>query len=281
MRIIRSPVTAQRFSRRAARPLVLVPTMGALHEGHVALIERAREIAGKSGLVAVSIFVNPTQFGPSEDFGRYPRPITRDLQLCRESGVDVVFNPSVDQMYGPDFSTYVEETQLSRGLCGKTRPGHFRGVCTVVSKLFAILRPDAAVFGLKDYQQVAVIKRMVRDLHLPVRIVAAQTVREADGLAVSSRNAYLNGQERAQAPAVRRALLRAAKLAKSGETHPDKLKKIVLETLSAEAPLARIDYVEIIDPVTLQPVADTWRHAVIAIAVYLGATRLIDNVRLR
>ena len=190
--------------------MVLVPTMGALHEGHISLMRRARKLATRRGMVVVSIFVNPKQFGPGEDFSRYPRMFSRDCRLCEKAGVDAVFHPDVEEMYPDGFSTYIDEERVSLGLCGKSRPGHFRGVCTVVMKLFNIIGPDAAVFGEKDYQQVAVIRRMAMDLDVPVRIVTAPTVREPDGLALSSRNAYLTPEERLQAPVIRRALLNAA-----------------------------------------------------------------------
>ncbi|MDQ3623785.1 MAG: pantoate--beta-alanine ligase, partial [Verrucomicrobiota bacterium] len=189
-----------RVCQQARRPLVLVPTMGALHRGHAALIRRARRRAGPAGTVVVSIFVNPAQFGPKEDFSRYPRDLSADRELCVGHGADLLFLPSADEMYPPGFSTWVLEEKVSASLCGASRPGHFRGVCTVVLKLFQITRPDAAIFGLKDFQQWVVIDRMVRDLNLPVTIVPVPTVREPDGLALSSRNQFLSAEERAQAP---------------------------------------------------------------------------------
>ncbi len=249
--------------------------MGALHEGHVSLMRKARRLAGKSGCVVVSIFVNPTQFGPGEDFSKYPRTFPRDRRLCEEAGVDVIFYPKPAEMYPADFSTYVNEERVSLPLCGKSRPGHFRGVCTVVIKLFNILAPDAAVFGEKDYQQVAVIRRMVRDLHLPVRIIVAPTVRASDGLALSSRNAYLSPEERAQATILRQALL-LARDAKS--SRPGDLVRLVRQRI-ATMPLARIDYVEALDAATLEPPDPATRELVIACAVFFGKTRLIDNIR--
>ncbi len=275
MKIIRSAAGAARL--RPARPVVLVPTMGALHGGHLSLIRRARKLAGTRGTVMASIFVNPTQFGPGEDFSRYPRPFSRDRRLCLEAGVDVIFHPQPADIYPVDFSTYVNEERLSAGLCGRARPGHFRGVCTVVLKLFNILQPDAAVFGEKDYQQAAVIRRMVRDLNVPVRIVTAPTVREADGLALSSRNSYLSPEERAQAPVIRRALLMARDAASA---RPAGLEKLVRREL-AKAPLARIDYVEALDAETLEQPGRSTRGLVIACAVFFGRTRLIDNIRRR
>jgi pantoate--beta-alanine ligase len=249
--------------------------MGALHAGHVSLMRKARKLAGPKGTVVASIFVNPAQFGPNEDFSRYPRRFAQDCRLCREAGVDLVFHPEADEMYASGYSTYVEEERVSRGLCGKTRPGHFRGVCTVVLKLFNIVSPDAAVFGEKDYQQVAVLRRMIRDLNVPVRIVPAPIVREADGLALSSRNAFLSAEERAQAPAIRRALLLARDAAYA---RPNDLARLARREI-AKARLSKVDYVEVLDAATLAPPGDETRELVIACAVYFGRTRLIDNVR--
>lgn len=247
--------------------------MGALHEGHLALIKRARKLAGSQGLVAVSIFVNPTQFGPKEDFSRYPRPFAKDAKLCRELGVDLIFNPAPEQMYPAPYSTYVEENTLSTVLCGKSRPGHFRGVCTVVSKLFQIIGPDIAVFGKKDFQQLAIIRRMVRDLNIPVKIEGVETVRESDGLARSSRNQYLSAGERAEAPIIRRALLAGSKNARTAL-------KVARRTIES-SPLAKIDYLELLDAETLQPPARSTRRLVMAAAVHFGKTRLIDNIEFR
>ena len=244
--------------------------MGALHEGHLALVRRARKLAGPRGLVAVSIFVNPTQFGPNEDFSKYPRPFARDARLCRENGVDILFNPSPAAMYSEGYSTYINEESLSAVLCGRSRPGHFRGVCTVVAKLFNILAPDIAVFGKKDFQQLAIIKRMVRNLDLPVKIDAFDTVREHDGLALSSRNQYLSPGERAHAPIIRRALLTASKnIPTARET---------AVAMIEPTPGAKIDYIEVLDAENLQPVSKSTRRALIAAAVFLGKTRLIDNI---
>ena len=258
--------------------MVLAPTMGALHAGHVSLMRRARTLAGASGTVAVSIFVNPAQFGPKEDFSRYPRTFPEDCRLCDEAGVDLLFHPEPEEIYPAGYSTYVDEERVSRPLCGRSRPGHFRGVCTVVLKLFNIIGPDAAVFGEKDYQQVAVIRRMVRDLNVPdVRIVSAPTVRERDGLALSSRNRYLGPEERAQAPVIRRALLVARE---SAWRRPEDLARLVRRQI-AKAPLARIDYIEVLDAETLEEPGEGTRELVIACAVYFGSTRLIDNVRVK
>jgi pantoate--beta-alanine ligase len=249
--------------------------MGALHAGHRALIRKARGLAGKKGLVVVSVFVNPTQFGPGEDFLRYPRTFPADRRLCKQAGVDFLFHPTPPEIYPPGFSTYVNEERISLGLCGKTRPAHFRGVCTVVLKLFNIIGPDIAVFGEKDYQQVAIIRRMTEDLNVPVRIVAAPTVREPDGLALSSRNAYLSAEERAQAPAIRRALL----LARAAKTQrPAELARLVRREIKT-APLAKIDYVEVLDARSLDLPGPSTRELVIACAVWFGRTRLIDNIR--
>ena len=280
MKTTRSISTASRLCRAARGPVVLVPTMGALHRGHARLIEKARSLAGRDGLVVVSIFVNPTQFGPKEDFSRYPRPFAADRELCAEYGADVIFHPKAEAIYPAGFSAFVDETVVSAPLCGASRPGHFRGVCTVVLKLFQITQPDSAVFGLKDFQQCAVIRRMVRDLNVPVRIVPVETVREADGLALSSRNRYLTAGERAQAPVLRRALLATSAAFKGGETSAAKLRQLLVKTI-ATAPLARLDYAEIADADTLRPVREVRRGTVLALAVFFGKTRLIDNLWLR
>ncbi|CAN5650381.1 pantoate--beta-alanine ligase [soil metagenome] len=279
MQTIESKAAMHAFARGAARRRVLVPTMGALHQGHVQLISIAREAAGSNGEVAVSIFVNPLQFEPGADYDRYPRTAEADEELCRDAGVDILFRPDATQMYHDDRSVFVEETALSQMLCGRSRPGHFRGVCTVVAKLFHLLAPAAAVFGEKDYQQLAIIRRMVRDLDFPIEIIAAPTVREPDGLASSSRNRYLNAEEREQAPIVRAALLLAGELARNGETSPDVLIGGVRQRI-AKAPLARIDYVELVDGTTLRPQTAADANSVLAAAVFFGQTRLIDNLRL-
>ena len=280
LKVIGSISAAKRLIGTARSPLVLVPTMGALHRGHATLIDRARTLAGPRGTVVVSIFVNPTQFGPKEDFSRYPRPFAADKKLCAIHGADVVFHPTPRQIYPNGYSTYVEETSLSSLLCGASRPGHFRGVCTVVLQLFQIIQPQLAVFGLKDFQQCAVIRRMVRDLHLPVRIVPVDTVREPDGLALSSRNQYLSPEERRQAPVLRAALVAAKKAWRGGETNAARLRQRIIKKI-ATAPLARVDYVEIADADTLQPIERADRNTVMALAVFFGRTRLIDNLRLR
>ena len=266
----------RRLAAKWDRPVVLVPTMGALHAGHLALVDRARREAGRAGVVAVSIFVNPLQFGPQEDLSRYPRPLRRDLAHCREHGVDLVFHPDAAGMYAPGRSVAIDESLLTAGLCGRSRPGHFSGVCTVVAKLFNLVRPHAAVFGQKDYQQLAIIRRMVRDLNFPLEIIGEEIVREPDGLALSSRNVYLTPEERAQAPVLRRALLLVQQRAHTGERSAARLRR-VLEKELATASLARVDYAEIVDAEDLQPVRTLARPALAALAVFFGRTRLIDN----
>ena len=277
VKILRTIAAARRFRAQARGRTVIVPTMGALHAGHAALIRRARGIAGKDGTVVVSIFVNPAQFGPKEDLSRYPRPFAADKKLCASLGVDAIFHPPAGEMYRETFSTWVDESAVSSGLCGASRPGHFRGVCTVVLKLFTIVQPDVAVFGLKDFQQCAVIARMVRDLDLPVRLVFAPTVRERDGLALSSRNAYLSPEERAEAPTLRRALLAARAAFAQGEHNSAKLTRLVHGKISG---IARVDYIESVDSATLQPARMMKRGDTIALAAFFGRTRLIDNIQL-
>ena len=262
--------------RNRAKRRVLVPTMGALYKAHGELIRVAREKAGKEGEVAVSIFVNPLQFEPGSDYQRYPRPEKEDQDFCRAAGVDLLFRPSAAEMYAYDRSVFVDEDSLSTLLEGKSRPGHFRGVCTVVAKLFNILEPDTTVFGEKDFQQLAIIRRMVRDLNYKIDIVAMPTVREGDGLACSSRNAYLNAEERKQAAVLRKALLAAKEC---GKKSAKEIVDLVRATI-AEAPLAQIDYVKLVDAETLQPIEAVKPNALLALAVYFGKTRLIDNILL-
>jgi pantoate--beta-alanine ligase len=259
-----------------AKRRVLVPTMGALHKAHGELIRVARAAAGKDGEVAVSIFVNPLQFEPGSDYERYPRPEKADEEFCRSAGVDLLFRPSVVEIYPTDRSTFVEETSLSSALEGKSRPGHFRGVCTVIAKLFNILAPDAAVFGEKDFQQLAVIRRMVRDLNFNIDIIAVPTVREEDGLACSSRNQYLNPEERKQATVLHKALLAAKNAGKKSANDVVALAQRIIN----EAHLARIDYAEVVDAETLKPVELAGPNAVLLLAVFFAKTRLIDNMRL-
>jgi len=250
--------------------------MGALHKAHGELIRVARENAGRNGEVGVSIFVNPLQFEPGSDYERYPRPEKKDEQFCRKAGVDLLFRPSETEMYSDDRSVFVDETSLSSLLEGKSRPGHFRGVCSVVAKLFNILQPEAAVFGEKDFQQLAIIRRMVRDLSYRIDIVAVPTVREDDGLACSSRNANLNPEARKQAPVLRKALLTAKE---SGNKSAKEIVDLVHKTIG-EAPLARIDYIELVSAETLKPVEGVKPNSLLALAVYFGKTRLIDSIRL-
>ena len=250
--------------------------MGALHEGHLSLVRAAR---ATSDVVAASIFVNPTQFGPNEDLAKYPRSFDRDCELLESEGVKLLFAPSVDEMYPAGAVTWVTVEELSGKLDGRSRPGHFRGVTTVVSKLFHIVEPDAAYFGQKDAAQVAIIRQMVRDLNLPVEIVVCPIVREPDGLAMSSRNAYLNHDQRKQALVLFRSLSRVKKLVDAGERNAAKLLAAGHEEFSSESS-ARLDYFEIVNPDTLDPLADVSGGALVVVAAYIGTTRLIDNVLL-
>jgi pantoate--beta-alanine ligase len=261
---------------------VFVPTMGALHEGHAALIRAARELAGQAGNVIVSIFVNPTQFGPGEDFSKYPRTLIEDLGICRDNGADAIFAPKAEDLYLADRSIQLFETSLSKTLCGASRPGHFDGVCTIVAKLFNLVQPDDAVFGKKDYQQLAIIRRLVRDLDFNVVIHGIETVREADGLAMSSRNRYLTEAERAQAPALRAALMKAREAyVKGGERDGKALQRLVVDQIATEAPAGRVDYVEVVDAATLQTPTEATELVLIAVAVFFGSARLIDNIELK
>ncbi|AQR95705.1 pantoate--beta-alanine ligase [Clostridium saccharoperbutylacetonicum] len=250
-----------------------VPTMGALHEGHQSLIKKAVEENDK---VIVSVFVNPTQFGPNEDYDSYPRDIKKDLELCMMVGANVVFNPEPNEMYFNNRSTSISVSKLTSVLCGAKRPGHFDGVCLVVSKLLNIVTPDKAYFGQKDAQQVAVIKRMVRDLNIDVDIIACPIIREEDGLAKSSRNTYLSAEERKAASVLSRSLNIAKNLLNKGERSASKIKEIMMEEINKE-PLAKIDYVEIVDNESLENVEIIEKNILIPIAVYIGKTRLIDN----
>ncbi len=275
---------ARQWQRRAVR-IGFVPTMGYLHAGHLTLVRVARRRVGRSGKVVVSIYVNPTQFGPKEDFSRYPRDLRRDLKCCRAEGVDVVFCPSDAEMYPGKaegrYSTYVIEENLSRTMEGASRPTHFRGVTTVVAKLFNIVLPDVAVFGAKDWQQAAIIKRMVADLNFPVKIVVAPIVREPDGVAMSSRNKYLVGDLRPQARVLRRSIQLVRQVVKGAKQSiaAARLKARVRQVVKT-APAARLDYVEFFEPATLKPVAKVSLGTHMALAVFVGKTRLIDNARL-
>jgi pantoate--beta-alanine ligase len=260
--------------------VVLVPTMGALHEGHTQLVKYARQLAGERGKVGVSIFVNPLQFGPKEDFGRYPRELESDAAKCQDAGADCIYAPSVEQMYAPDRSIMILEKSLSQVLCGASRPGHFDGVCTVVAKLFNAFTADDAVFGKKDYQQLAIIQRMVRDLDFSLQIHGVETVREQDGLAMSSRNRYLSAEERVQAAAIQQALRLARDACLRGERSAVVLRAIATDYLSQHAPLGRIDYLEVVNAESLQSLEEVNQSAVMAAAVFFHQARLIDNIQL-
>ena len=267
---------ACRAARRGGRQLGLVPTMGALHEGHFSLVRAA---LGSCQVVAASIFVNPTQFGPSEDLAKYPRSFERDRDLLASEGVELLFAPSVEEMYPAGGVTWVTVEELSDKLDGRSRPGHFRGVATVVAKLFHVIEPDAAFFGQKDAAQLAIVRRMVRDLNFPVKIVACPIVREADGLAMSSRNAFLDARERTQAVVLQWALARMKKSWEAGEHDAAKLVAMGREEIAGEKSV-RLDYLEIVDPDSLDPVGNLGDRALAAVAAFLGSTRLIDNILL-
>lgn len=253
--------------------VALVPTMGYLHEGHKSLMERARKENDK---VVVSIFVNPMQFGPNEDLESYPRDLDRDSKICEAAGVDLIFHPEVEEMYGPDFHAYVDMHTLPEKLCGASRPVHFRGVQTVVSKLFHIIPADRAYFGQKDAQQLAIIRRMVMDLNFDIEIIGCPIIREEDGLAKSSRNTYLSEEERKQAVILNQSLEAAMDAINAGEKDAAKVKQIIIDKLHT-CPLAKIDYVEVVSFDTIQPIEKVEGAVLIAIAVYIGTTRLIDN----
>jgi|SRR5271166_1160486 len=264
---------ACREARQNRGRLGLVPTMGALHEGHLSLVRAAR---AQCDAVAVSLFVNPTQFGPTEDLAKYPRPFERDCQLLEKEGIDILFAPPVEEIYPQGAVSWVVVEGLSGKLDGRSRPGHFRGVTTMVAKLFHILEPDGAFFGQKDAAQLAVIRRMVRDLNFPVEVVACPIVREPDGLAMSSRNTYLNREERVRALVLQRALKEARQQFQAGERSAAKLIAAAKEVFAGE-PQVRLDYLEIVDPDTLDPVERISQKALVAVAGYVGSTRLIDN----
>ena len=276
MQIIHSPEALHSVCaewRRQGLKTALVPTMGYYHAGHASLISYARSVADK---VIVSLFVNPTQFGPNEDLEAYPRDFEKDSALVRELGGDVLYAPEPENMYAPDHATWVEVPALANTLCGLSRPIHFRGVCTVVLKLFMLAQPSLAVFGEKDWQQLAIIKRMVADLNMNVTVVGCPIVREADGLAKSSRNAYLSAEERQAALVLSRAIFAGKAAVEAGERDAAALKALMGGIIEAE-PLARIDYVEVVDGVTMQPTDAIGAMALVAMAVYIGSTRLIDN----
>jgi len=269
--------TASRAARRVGKRLGFVPTMGALHEGHLSLVRAAR---ASSDVVAASIFVNPTQFGPNEDLAKYPRSFEHDCELLDREGVELLFAPAVEEMYPAGAVTWATVEELSGKLDGRSRPGHFRGVTTVVAKLFHIVEPDAAFFGQKDAAQVAIIRRMVRDLNLPVEIVVGPIVREPDGLAMSSRNAYLDPEQRKQALVLHRSLVRVQKAVDAGERKAARLVDAGRDEFTAEKSV-RLDYFEIVNPETLDPVEDVSGGALVAVAAFVGNTRLIDNLLLK
>ncbi len=273
-RTIAATRAAVAAARRAGRTIGCVPTMGALHAGHLSLVEAARR---DGTFVVVTIFVNPTQFGPQEDYARYPRDEAGDLRQCEQAGANLVFLPSVEEMYPPGSVTTVHVARLTATLCGPCRPGHFDGVATVVTKLLNIVQPDRAYFGRKDFQQLAVIRQMVRDLNTPVEIIGCPTVREPDGLAMSSRNAYLTPDERQRALALSRALIAAREAIVGGERDPAAVEATMRAVVEAARP-TRIDYVSVVDPVTLQPIERIGGPVLAALAVWFGRTRLIDNV---
>ena len=266
------------LASRRGEKMVLVPTMGALHEGHATLLRQARQLAGDSGTVVASVFLNPVQFDNAGDLSSYPQTPEADLEICRSCGVDIVFMPTPDIMYCADRSITMEETHLSTVLCGAKRPGHFAGVCLVVSKLFNLVQPTDAIFGKKDYQQLAILRRMVRDLDFPITLHGAEIVRESDGLALSSRNVRLTPEHRAAAPAIRKALLEAAAAYRNGVAAADICAAVqaVLESI----PGVRVDYVELCDAETLHALTDEKRLALLAVAAYFGDVRLIDNIEL-
>ncbi|MGE5557735.1 MAG: pantoate--beta-alanine ligase [Bacillota bacterium] len=260
--------------KKAGKSVGFVPTMGCLHDGHMSLIRKARE---ENDYAVVSIFVNPTQFGPGEDFQKYPRDLERDSEMCRAVGVDLLFAPPAGEMYPEPGLTHVDVDKISSGLCGDFRPGHFRGVATVVCKLFNIVRADRAYFGEKDAQQLRVIRRMVRDLNIPVEIIGLPTVREKDGLAMSSRNTYLSGAERQAALVLVNSLRRAEELIRNGERAADKIAGAIREIIQRE-PLAALDYVAVVESETLAPLEELAGEVLVALAVRIGKTRLIDNM---
>lgn len=280
MQILKTPeelAVQCRAYHKAGETIALVPTMGYYHAGHEDLIAYARSLADR---LVVSLFVNPTQFGPNEDLDQYPRDIEGDCEKAQALGADIIFIPDGSAMYAPDHATWVEVPDLARDLCGKKRPGHFRGVCTVVLKLLLLTSADKAVFGQKDWQQQAIIRRMTRDLNVPCEILTRETVRDADGLAFSSRNAYLSDSERKDAPNLRRGLEKAARLFQNGETSAQVIRKAICDYWQETIPDAEIDYIEIVDPLSLEKLETIGVSALAACAVKFGKTRLIDNILL-
>jgi pantoate--beta-alanine ligase len=284
MRIVTTVSAMQRMAvgwRREGKTVGFVPTMGYLHEGHLSLIKKARQIVKPEGVVVVSIFVNPAQFSQNEDLANYPRDLQRDKDLCKAATVDVLFVPDSEQMYpstNSTYSTWVVEESVSKGMEGASRPTHFRGVATIVAKLFNVVLPDVAIFGAKDYQQSAVIQKMVQDLNFPVKIVVAPTVREKDNLAMSSRNKYLSEEERAQAPVLYKAIQKAKETLKKtpGSVSSDRLKQELTDLIQTQ-PAAKVDYIEFFDPLSLEPLKELRPGCHMALAVHIGKTRLIDN----
>lgn len=280
MKLIRSiPQLRSWISKiqRQGRTIGFVPTMGALHEGHISLIHRARQHAGSHSVVVVSVFVNPTQFNQKSDLKKYPRTLTEDQKMCQKAGVDLIFAPSSKAMYPSDFSTWVNEQSLSLPLCGKSRPGHFRGVCTVALKLFNLVQPDFAIFGQKDAQQAQVIRRLIRDLNLPIQMIIAPTLRERDGLAMSSRNKRLNPQERKNSTRIYQALKQTRAAFRKGNRSSANLKRLARNQL-LKIPKLRLDYLELVDASTFQSVQRASHGNLLATAAFLGKTRLIDNI---
>ena len=263
--------------KKEGKTIGFVPTMGYLHEGHVSLIRCSKK---DNDITVVSIFVNPIQFGKNEDLDRYPRDLERDVEICTKEGVDYVFYPSADEMYPEGFSTYVEVEGITQRLCGAFRSGHFKGVTTVVAKLFNIVQPDRAYFGEKDYQQLKVIQKMVRDLNIDVEVIGCPLIREKDGLALSSRNKYLTPEERKSALSISRALFRAKQMFESGEKDPSKVVNEVKRIISSQPLVKEIQYVEVVDPEELTPKKKLEKGDVVAVAVFVGNTRLIDNIKL-
>ncbi len=281
IKTVREMLETSRRYRKDGKSIGFVPTMGALHEGHLSLIRRC---ASENDITVVSIFVNPTQFGPNEDYNRYPRDPEGDIKKAESSGANIIFMPTVEEMYPEGYSTFVEVTgDLVRGLCAPFRPGHFRGVTTVVTKLFNIVEPDRAYFGKKDYQQWRIIQRMVKDLNMPIEIIGCPTVREPDGLAMSSRNQYLKPEERDSALSLYRSLLLAKEKIKGGEHNVQKIIKDMKEFIESHPHVKKVDYIEIVEAETLRPVSELkeGQNVLIALAVHVGSARLIDNMEVK
>ncbi len=265
---------AVKMAKKKNKSVGLVPTMGALHRGHLSLLKKAKK---ENDYLVASLFINPLQFGPKEDFKKYPRSFKKDKDLFKKTGVNLLFHPQADRIYSRNFSTFVEETKLSKVLCGLSRPGHFRGVCTVVAKLFNLICPDSAYFGQKDYQQALIIKKMVKDLNFPVKIKITPTIREKDGLALSSRNAYLSQKERQESRSLFQALSLARKMIKKGENNPEKIRAKVKKIIKAN-PTASVDYVEVRDAGNLKKIPEIKGVVFVGVAACFGKTRLIDNI---